>query len=577
MRKFFFLLIFTFLSTMSQAQDIVYSVSKSDVFQDDFKNSVIVLSETNSKGELLLVRSYKGTMLSQGEGFYIEKYDDNFKLKRAFDFEMKHPNYQKYNLIVGVFSMENNLHFVEIYYDLNEKAFICFDNIMSEDFKITTKELFRLSKEEMSSFGTFNLQQKFYARTKQAWTNDNSGIINSENEVADLNTFHRIFFSGLKDENYDYRESFYYEDLGIGSDILLTINETKTSFAIVIDTKNKENDGLKLYLFDNKLGKKLDVFHKNTVKDKKCFFQNVQVSPDGDAIYLLAKAYTKDLKKKEEGGKYYYEFSKISAEKTISQKLDTKQHFIGSLKTYFHNNELLTIGFYSDLKDNKYSGICFFKSDANSLELKSSNYNPFTTQFLVDKYGSDNSTALKSIRFKKVFFTEDNGIIVNAEECYVLEQYYSKIRRAGIGFGNSVDYQTVHHNYDDIIIAKINADGNLGWARNINKKQSSIDDDNAFLSYTSTFSNGKNYFFINTKDKIKKLKNDRIEFGQIRKKKSNLNIIQVDANGDFEYKEILDDEDNAVPFMVAKGAVINNSVFFLGRRGSDKQLLKVAL
>ncbi|UPT71976.1 MAG: hypothetical protein M0D53_06725 [Flavobacterium sp. JAD_PAG50586_2] len=298
MKKNFFFLIFTFVSTITQAQDIAYSISKSDVFQDEFKNSVIILSETNSKGELLLVRSYKGTMLSQGEGFYIEKYDDNFKLKRAFDFEMKHPNYQKYNLIVGVFSMENNLHFVEIYYDLNEKAFICFDNIMSEDFKITTKELFRLSKEEMSSFGTFNLQQKFYNRAKETWTNDNSGIINSENELANLNTFHKLFFSNNSNNNLSYKNIFENEKHGSGSDILLTVNETKTAFSIVIDANSKENDGLKLYLFDKNLNKKLDLFYTNEIKDKKCFFQNIQVSPDGNAIYLLAKAYTKDLKKK---------------------------------------------------------------------------------------------------------------------------------------------------------------------------------------------------------------------------------------------------------------------------------------
>lgn len=414
MKKIFFLLIFYCFSSSFYAQKIPFWISKSNVFQDEFKNSVIVLSETNSKGELLLVRSYKGTMLSQGEGFYIEKYDSNFKLKRAFDFEMKHPNYQKYNLIVGIFSMENYLHFIEIYYDLNEKSFICFDNILSEDFKITNKELFRLSKEEMSSFGTFNLQEKFYARAKETWTNDNLGIINSENELANLNTFHRIFFSGNNSTNYSHKNIYDNEKHGSGMDILLTVNETKTAFSIIIDADNKENDGLKLYLFDTNLNKKLDLFYTNKVKDKKCFFQNVQVSPDGDAIYLLAKAYTKDLKKKEEGGKYYYEFSKITSEKQISQKIDTKEHFIGSLKTYFHNNELVTIGFYSDEKDFKYSGICCFKSDVNSLELKSSNYNPFTSQFLVDKYGYESSKALKSIRFKKVFFTDNNEIILNA-------------------------------------------------------------------------------------------------------------------------------------------------------------------
>jgi hypothetical protein len=84
------------------------------------------------------------------------------------------------------------------------------------------------------------------------------------------------------------------------------------------------------------------------------------------------------------------------------------------------------------------------------------------------------------------------------------------------------------------------------------------------------------YFFINTGEKINKIKNDRIEFGQIRKNKSNLNVIRINQNGDFDYEEILDDENSSVPFMVSKGAVINDSVLFLGRKGTNKQLLKVS-
>jgi hypothetical protein len=136
---------------------------------------------------------------------------------------------------------------------------------------------------------------------------------------------------------------------------------------------------------------------------------------------------------------------------------------------------------------------------------------------------------------------------------------------------------STHYSYDDIVIAKLNYDGDMIWARNINKKQSTTDDDTSYLSYTSTVRNDKTYFFINTRDKIKKLKNDRIEFGQIRKNKSNLNVIEVNAAGDLNYQEILDDEQNEVPFMVSKGAVIDNTVYFLGRKGKDKQLLKITL
>lgn len=160
---------------------------------------------------------------------------------------------------------------------------------------------------------------------------------------------------------------------------------------------------------------------------------------------------------------------------------------------------------------------------------------------------------------------------MNAEEAYI-----SISQSAGVN-GMSGGGQT-YYNFNDIISLELNPEGELIWARNINKDQSTAIDENAFfISYTSTILNDKTYFFINAKDKIKKLKDDRIEFGQTNKNKSNLNLIRLDSNGNFDYQEILDDEENTVPFMVAKGIVIENSLYFLGRKGKDKQLLKITL
>ena len=293
MKTSFFVILFLGLSTVSFSQNIPFTIQKSALFQDEFKNSILLLSEKNDKGELLLVRSYEGSMVSQATGYYIEYYDDNLKFKRGFEFEMKHPNYQKYNLILSVFTMGNNLHFVEIYYDLNEKNFICIDNIMAEDFKITQKELFRMSRDEMKNLGSFNLQQKFYARSKEIWSNDNSGNINAENEAANLDTFYGIFFNGRGASNsyYNYSTIYANEKTGSGSDVVLVVNETKSDFAIAIDVRGSENDGLKLYLFDKNGDKKLDLIYTNEVKDKKCFFQNIQVSNDGNAIYEIGRAH----------------------------------------------------------------------------------------------------------------------------------------------------------------------------------------------------------------------------------------------------------------------------------------------
>jgi len=561
MKKNIFCLFLYFLSFFIYSQNIPFSIKKSGLFQDDYKETAIVLAEKIDDNGFLLVRSYKKGGISPGEGFYIEQYDTNLKLTKEFEYEMKHPNYQKYNLVLSLFTLEKTVHIIEIYYDLNLKSFVCLDNKVLNNNAIEKTELFRMSKEEMK--GSFNLQKKFYARVDEIWTNDNSGTINAEDSNIKRGTFLDVFLKGDS-----------AKDGGNGSDITVVVNETKTAFTIAMDLNQKTSDGLRIYVFNSRLEKIIDNTFSKEIKDRNYIFQNIQVSNSGDAVYLLAKSYDKDLRNKKEGGKYFYELTKIDAKNQLTKIIDPEQNFIGSLKTFFHNNDLVCLGFYSELTDYRYKGICFFKFDNNSLELKKSKYNLFTEQFFFDKYGKNTEKAVKFLTFRKVFFNNNNEIILNAEE-------YDKTSRAGAGAGINGAMgpisSSTSYSFDDIVIAKLNYDGDMLWARNINKRQSTTDDDTSYLSYTSTVRNDKTYFFINTKDKIKKLTNDRIEFGQIRKNKSNLNVIEVNVAGDFDYQEILDDEQNEVPFMVSKGAIIDNTVYFLGRKGKDKQLLKVTL
>jgi len=516
MKQKIFLLTTLLLSVISFAQDIPVQVKKSKVFKDEYKHSSIVLTEDDGNGGIIMVRSYYGGTFSSGAGYYFEHYDSDLNLIKEYEYELSKLKLFSHNSAMGVIMNEQMVHIIGFEYQKSEKAFVC--SALSAnitDFNFTRSELFRISSEEIKKFGFFSYNQ-------------------------------------------------YDGDSGAS----MIINEDKTAFAITVDIADKNSETHKVYLFDTALNKNLDHTFKRNIKDKKFRYENIDVSKDGKSLYLLGKVYTNEAKKKKEGGKYQYELTRITSDSEKTQVFDTNDNFAGSLKTIVLDNRLACVGLYSEYHDARYKGICYFELDPETLDIKTSKFNPFTEQFLIDKYGKNKQKELALLCFRNIIVTENQDIIFNAEEFYTL-------MHTNRGPNGIITYTYTYH-YDDIVSAKLNSSGEMVWARNINKRQSTSGDE-SYISYTSTAKGGDAYFFINTKDKIKKLKNDRIQFGQTTKGRSNLNIIRINEKGDFDYSEVLNDKDNEVPFMVAYGVASGDSVFFLGRQGKKKQILKLTL
>ncbi|MEC4003445.1 hypothetical protein OX283_002145 [Flavobacterium sp. SUN052] len=518
MKKIITCIVFALLSHVAlQAQEIPFKIKTSDVFKDEYKHSSIVLVEDDGNGGVVIVRSYQGGIFSSGIGYYFEHYDANLKLIKEYEYELTHSNVEKQSSVLGVIMDGDKVNIIDFLYNKTDKAFICSSLTANiNDFDFSKTELFRLNSEEIKQFSFFSLGS----------------------------------FDG---------------DSGAS----MIINEDKTAFAITIDIKDKTAETHKLFLYDNKLNKKFDHTFKREIKDRKFRFENIDVSKDGNTLYLLGKVYTDEKKKKKDGGKYQYELTRITKDSEKTQVFDTNESFAASLKTIIFQDRLTCIGFYSERNDNRFKGICYFELDPVSLDIRKSKFNPFTEQFMIDKYGKDKDKELKNLSFRKILITPENEIVFNAEEFYLTTTYVSN------GMNGGGYTRTIYH-YDDIVSAKINHSGEIVWARNINKRQAT-DGDDSYISYTSTIKGNDTFFFINTGEKVKKLSNDRIQFGQTSTKRSNLNIIRIKPTGDFDYQEILDDKDTEVPFMVSNGVLSGESVFFIGRKGKKKQILKVTL
>ncbi len=525
MKKILICIAFAMLSWHCFAQDIPVKITKSELFKDEYKNSSIVLVVDDGSGGVVIVRSYQGGIFSSGLGYYFEHYDSNLKLTKEYEYQSKQKKGDKktYGSILGVVSNGQQINMIEYLYDKTEKAYIC--NALTSDindFNFTSKELFRVGFDQVQKRGGVS-----------------------------------FFGIGSGMANYD-------NDSGAN----MIVNEDGTAFAITIDIQDKASETHKLYLYDNALNQKIDHTFKRDIKDRKFTYENIDVSKDGNTLYLLGKAKTEEAKKKKDGGRYQYELTRITKNDSKTQVFDTDDHFAASLKTIIFQDRVTCIGFYSDRNDNRFKGICYFELDPTTLAAKKSKFNPFTEQFMVDKYGKDKDKELKNVSFKKLLITANNDIILNAEEFYITTNTSYSPQ------GGSRTYYVYH--YDDIISAKISPTGDIVWARNINKRQD-YPAPNPYFSYTSTAKGSDAYFYINTGEKVRKIRKDRIEFKEASIKRSNLNVIRINNDGDFDYREVLDDKENEVPFMVAYGKLCGDSVFILGQKGKKKQILKLTL
>src|SRR5690606_20815092 len=125
--------------------------------------------------------------------------------------------------------------------------------------------------------------------------------------------------------------------------------------------------------------------------------------------------------------------------------------------------------------------------------------------------------------------------------------------------------------YRDVICAKISSGGELIWARNINKKQTSGNLDR-YLSFSSTHVNGKSYLFLTSNGKGKKLSNDRIEFRGGSSNNAELTAVVINDEGDVDFAYVLESDKADVP--LAAGAAVmtekGKSLLLKGRVGNKK-------
>ena len=365
-------------------------------------------------------------------------------------------------------------------------------------------------------------------------------------------------------------KNYYNRNFSKGFTTAILFNKEKTGFIISTHHKKGKSNKHIIHLYDTNLNKRFEHDFSYGVEEKNYAFENVAISADLETAYIVGKAYFKKKRFRVEERRFQYELIKVSKNGSQIQSFDDPGKYSEALYPIVNQDRLVCAGFYADRKDNRYNGVAFFELNPISLDIKSKKYNPFSQQFMEDKFGREDDKVIKNLVFKSVEVGPNNEIFFNAEEYFVTNSLQST------GAGQRVKIERFHHN--DIVSAKLDADGNSIWIRNINKAEVT-QGDGAYASYSSYIKDGKTYFFICTAAENPQLiNNERLIFKQGLSRNRNVFLISLDEAGKMDYEKIIDDKEARLPLMVSKPLknINNNNMLFYAKRGTKKQLVKVS-
>ncbi len=499
--------------SFSKAQEIPIHYSLGKDYSDRYKYSTLLSIESTAQHETVLVRTYYGGLPLRPKGHFIEIYDADLNLVRDYNYK-----YACDHMVDG-FVKNGQLHLLELTYNMNREAYqyVVHRSPLS-NFNFTDEVLLSIPSKEVI-------------------------------DPLAISKYNRNFSNGFS--------------------TAVHFNDARSAFAITVQHRERRDDKYHVYLFGTDLKQHIVYDFTDPVADKNYAFENVEVSDDLKVLYLSGKAYFKKRRFDATERRYQYELAKVSAAGHQIQEFNEIGKFPESLKPILSGGDLKVVGFYADRKDNRYNGLVYYNLDASSFEVKNKKYNPFSDQFMTDKFGREVDAELKNLIFKDVHVTPDNGVLFSAEEYFVTK---------GEDISHGGTQITDRYHYNDIVVAKLNAFGTMEWARNINKTEVT-QGDASYASYTAYGKGNDMYFFINSGENPQKMSKDRILFNQGYSRNPNLFVIKVDGEGALSYTKLVDDKDLRLPIMVSRPLIDKDShtLLFYAKRGSRKQMLRVAV
>lgn len=268
-----------------------------------------------------------------------------------------------------------------------------------------------------------------------------------------------------------------------------------------------------LSVFDSTLQTDWSKHVKLPYENRTFEFTEIQVDKSGQAI-LLGKVIPRGGSIfKTHSSEQFYSLLVMGKNdvKPKEYKVNLEEGKIITQLTFRANTQNIAVcaGFYSDRSASGLKGVCLVRIDLQTGQILHSSTKPFDLEFRTEDLSvlkqrqvakteaegkSTASSELYRYSLDELILRSDGGALLIAEQFYVIEQQDFDYMNY---YGPRNNRITRIYNYNDIIVANVNPQGDLDWTVRVPKRQVSYNDDGYFSSYAYAITRDKIALFYN--------------------------------------------------------------------------------
>ncbi len=265
----------------------------------------------------------------------------------------------------------------------------------------------------------------------------------------------------------------------------------------------RNHDIIGIEVFDASLNKIWSREYTMPYTERRMGLEDFAVDSDGSG-YILTKVYKDDSNKerkrrKDQEANYGMELFRLSARSSEIEitKVDLNDKFINGISLFeSFDGYMICSGFYSNGQNktlNNAEGIFTFKIKKDGEVIDEKSYQiplEILNQYVNNRTKRKNErnedkVEFENIRLQDLVIYEDGSLLLIGEQSYVVVVHTPKHT-----------YYTYH--YNDILVSKIDAAGNLAWMKKIPKRQSGKPKIGQIYDTGKTYKGGMSYSYFHT-------------------------------------------------------------------------------